>query len=280
MIPCCETLEEDATHHCAVETISSDTSGEPVGDSLAPTEGGVACGCGGPDGDSEVFLHTISADDASSPQSDSETASQCNQDVGMCWSGVASWESPSAVSMETSILRGVRGDVLLRRCAHLLKNDGGSADTFRLSRPVDHLDAFISHNWSVSRHRKWLALSLHCNLFIAAVGGFLVAGLLTVATSLGVFPLAAVDSANRKHEGVYCRVLGFLVFNSLLLFGSDVLPRHCVRYPAVFLDKACNIVDQCTEKSAAWRLVLHEVSASGEGTIKSFRVRPGALRVR
>ena len=49
---------------------------------------------------------------------------------------------------------------VLRRRAELLANSSGSATTYQLSQEVDHLPAFISHNWSVSRRKKWVALSV------------------------------------------------------------------------------------------------------------------------
>ena len=140
--------------------------------------------------------------------------------------------------MHRASLRGVGNDVVLRRRARLLANATGSAATWALSTPVDHLDAFISHNWCVSRRRQWLALCLQYHLLVAVVGSFLTAAVLACMTTLGILHLSPVD-ARREREGVYCGVLGFLTFHTLLLFGADVLPRGCLWPSKVFLDKAC-----------------------------------------
>jgi len=49
-----------------------------------------------------------------------------------------------------------------------------------------------------------------------------------------------------KEGGVYCRVFGSLGFVTLLLFGSDILPRRCIWHSKVFLDKAC--INQVNEE--------------------------------
>ena len=75
----------------------------------------------------------------------------------------------SPLEIQRHVLRGVPANLVLRRCARLLSSAAGSEATFQLSAPTDHLEAFISHNWSVGRSRKWLALSLHWH-FLSALG--------------------------------------------------------------------------------------------------------------
>ena len=149
--------------------------------------------------------------------------------------------SHTAFAVNSNILRGVQAGVVLRRCAWLLKSAAGSEATFLLSRPTDHLGAFISHNWSVSRCKKWVALCHHFNFLGALVCGILAATVLCVAIVLGCLPLPAVAVAgwSQEHMGIYCCVCGSLVFYVVLLFGSDVLPARLLRYHEVFLDKAC-----------------------------------------
>ena len=98
---------------------------------------------------------------------------------------------------------------------------------------------FVSHNWSVGRSRKWLALSLHYNFPGALVCGILIAAVLCVPSSLGWLPLSAVDNRYVHHRGIYCTLGGALVFHVVLLFGSDVLPGYLRRHHEVFLDKVC-----------------------------------------
>ena len=145
----------------------------------------------------------------------------------------------SAFSITSNILRGVDARAVLRRRAELLANSNSSATTYQLSQEVDHLLAFISHNWSVSRRKKWLALSLYYNSPVAWFGGLLTTAIFALATCWGVLPLAPTDNGYvKKPEGPFCRVFGFFVFHVLFFFGPDVLPQRVMRHK-VFLDKAC-----------------------------------------
>ena len=156
-------------------------------------------------------------------------------------------EHCAVFSIRADVLRGVPPGAVLRRSARLLDNSAGSEATYQLSEPVDHLDAFISHNWSVHRSKKWLALSLQYNLPMAWVGGLLTATILAIATACGLLPVSLVQTGfMERPEGQYCVFFSFLVFHLLLLFGPDVLPGRCVRRTRVFLDKTC--IHQVDEK--------------------------------
>ena len=91
----------------------------------------------------------------------------------------------SPFEMKSSLLRAVPTDVVLRGCARLLSSSAGSEATYQCSTPTDHLEAFISHNWSVSRIKKWVALSVHFNFLSALFCGVVTAATLCVATSFG-----------------------------------------------------------------------------------------------
>ena len=145
----------------------------------------------------------------------------------------------SPLEIERHVLRGVPANLVLRRCARMFSGSAGSQATYLLSRPTDHLGGFVSHNWSVGRSRKWLALSLHYNFPGALVCGILIAAVLCVPSSLGWLPLSAVDNRYVQHQGIFCAVCGALVFHVVLLLGSDILPARFMRYNEVFLDKVC-----------------------------------------
>ena len=152
---------------------------------------------------------------------------------------VRSPQHQSPLEIKSDVLRGVRTDVVLRRRATLLSSAAGSEATYLLSSLTDHLGAFISHNWSVSRSKKWLALCVHFNLWTALFCGAMTALLLCVATSLGWLPLAAIEHDYRECEGMYCNVCGFLVFQVVLFFGADFMPARFMRCDEIFLDKVC-----------------------------------------
>ena len=145
----------------------------------------------------------------------------------------------SPLEIKSNLLRGVRTDVVLRGCASLLRSAVGSDATYHRSTPTDHLDAFISHNWSVSHTRKWLALCVHCNFVAAFFCGVLTAVALCVAESLGWLPLPTVEYRYGEYQGIYCCSSGFCVLLAVLLFGADLLPASFMRYKEVFLDKVC-----------------------------------------
>ena len=184
------------------------------------------------------------------PSDDDDDDQECCLTEAACMPEVVGQvrESPAALlrtrektafEMDGTMLRGVRMNVVLRQRAKLLSNAPGSEATFQLSKPTDHLGAFVSHNWCVSRWRKWLALSLHCNFCSALVSGTFTVSIFCVVTSMGYMPVDSVDSWYGKYDVIYSRVSGFLVFHAVLLCGPDLLLGSLVRGEEVFLDKAC-----------------------------------------
>ena len=140
-------------------------------------------------------------------------------------------------------LRGVRLDRVLRGGARLLQNAQGSDATYRLSEPVVHLDAFVSHNWCVSRVKKLTALCFHYNMSLAVC-----ASLLVGVPCAGLALVGNVAVPVRLPFSAMCGMLAFFVF---LFFGQDLVSFHASRLPTVFLDKAC--IHQTDEKLKARR---------------------------
>eukprot|EP00929_Paragymnodinium_shiwhaense_P039382 TRINITY_DN20685_c0_g1_i17.p1 TRINITY_DN20685_c0_g1~~TRINITY_DN20685_c0_g1_i17.p1 ORF type:complete len:200 (-),score=36.44 TRINITY_DN20685_c0_g1_i17:540-1139(-) len=70
---------------------------------------------------------------------------------------------------DPALLRGTDYVEVLRRCGRILRSNEGGEKTYSLSKPLDQLDAFISHNWSVPSLTKFLALALHFNAAFAAM---------------------------------------------------------------------------------------------------------------
>ena len=115
---------------------------------------------------------------------------------------VRSPQHQSPLEIKSDVLRGVRTDVVHRRRATLLSSAAGSEATYLLSRLTDHLGAFLSHSWCVSRSTKWLALCVHFNLWTALFCGAMTAVLLCGATSLGWLPLPAIECDYGEYEGL------------------------------------------------------------------------------
>jgi len=136
---------------------------------------------------------------------------------------------------------------VLHNCAVVLNNNEGSAATYELSKRVDSIDDFLSHNWSTSRQKKFGALVWHYNFPSASVVAFLVAVSSFVLQVSGVLPLP-IDVDNREvgvdQIGMFAHLLTMPVFMLTLFFKHDILPVVCkvlgwVDSPNIFLDKTC-----------------------------------------
>ena len=174
---------------------------------------------------------------------DSDQTTDTDDDEGRKPSSIVVLPSPGypeTVNVDRGALRNVPLSQVLHMCARLLKDPRGSESTFRLSEPADHLQAFISHNWSVDHVRKWLALALHYNVWVAACLSLLTGGFsVTLIASGAVRQLTRVGPQGGVHDEFWSAGLGFVVFHAVLLFGHDILPCHGSRLPRVFLHKTC-----------------------------------------
>eukprot|EP00414_Alexandrium_minutum_P000554 CAMPEP_0113818474 /NCGR_PEP_ID=MMETSP0328-20130328/258_1 /TAXON_ID=39455 /ORGANISM="Alexandrium minutum" /LENGTH=564 /DNA_ID=CAMNT_0000786409 /DNA_START=93 /DNA_END=1784 /DNA_ORIENTATION=+ /assembly_acc=CAM_ASM_000350 len=152
------------------------------------------------------------------------------------------------------VLRGTTLWHVLRRGAQIFGSSQGSAETYAMSRRVETIDAFISHNWCVPRRLKYLALVLHFNLGIAAFATF-VCELVLLALSLhGMTPLTN-DPMKHYPRGILCRLLGIPILAFWLFFCRDLANLLGSRGPMVFLDKLCiHQVDRALQRKGIERL--------------------------
>jgi len=138
---------------------------------------------------------------------------------------------------------------LLRAGAAVLSNSAGSASSYQLSKPVRMLALFLSHNWCVSRFRKFLTLSLYFNLGAATAAAFLAAVASFCLQASGLLPLVvpAPDSVAQKFKeidradakmGVFVYLTTMPVFVLVVFFKPDLLRCICPG-PLTFLDKVC-----------------------------------------
>ena len=116
------------------------------------------------------------------------------------------------------LLRGSSIVSVLKCGAEIMQNCAGSEATYKQSAPTDQLDAFISHNWSMSRWRKFLILAFYFNMRKAILTTIIVILACLVFESMEVI-------AYLLHSG-YHFGLGFLLsfpsFLIALLFGHEV----------------------------------------------------------
>jgi len=152
---------------------------------------------------------------------------------------------------DRSLLRGTSLTTCLFSLGALFQTSEGCARTYERSEVCDYLDAFISHNWSVSRTTKFLALAVHHRLRTAIVASVFVSA---ITNALQVW-LLVFPSVGRRHAGnigmqetyPYGGLLGVCVFYSVLFFYGEIVtmlpkklsaPLFTVR-SRIFLDKTC-----------------------------------------
>eukprot|EP00927_Polykrikos_kofoidii_P032051 TRINITY_DN27416_c0_g1_i1.p1 TRINITY_DN27416_c0_g1~~TRINITY_DN27416_c0_g1_i1.p1 ORF type:complete len:598 (+),score=81.20 TRINITY_DN27416_c0_g1_i1:137-1930(+) len=135
---------------------------------------------------------------------------------------------------DEDLLRGMPLSVVLRHNGRIFKSSAGSAETYALSKQVPQLEAFISHNWSVSRIKKWVALCFHFHSDVAAwVSIVFVVTLRYASTSKNTTIQIVVL------KPYLCEVLFVPVFFFSVLFSRGLLSCVGLKDPKVFLDKTC-----------------------------------------
>ncbi|CAE8703470.1 unnamed protein product [Polarella glacialis] len=139
-----------------------------------------------------------------------------------------------------SLLRAAKVATILRKAGALLGTSESSAETFELSSPVDHIDAFISHNWSTPRASKFLTLALHFNLTPALVVSYTTACLAFIFQAKGWLPcLDQLLGGEDWKCGLCCRLSGYASFLITLVAWPDFASRVGLGGQSVFLDKVC-----------------------------------------
>mmetsp|Transcript_14804 Transcript_14804/g.32642 ORF Transcript_14804/g.32642 Transcript_14804/m.32642 type:complete len:693 (+) Transcript_14804:252-2330(+) len=139
---------------------------------------------------------------------------------------------------EEDLCRASPVSVILRQYGRVFHNSQGSAKTYELSQPTTHIDAFLSHNWSVPRLHKYLCLALHFNVPFAVAGALIFMALLGVLAVLDMLPVAHVAFLDYP-RGYLARVLVVPVFLLIALFLRDICQTERLRGPSLFLDKTC-----------------------------------------
>lgn len=136
------------------------------------------------------------------------------------------------------LLRGTRLSMVMRSCGAVFKDAEGSASTYKLSETALKLDSFLSHNWSASRYKKYVALAYHYYFSRGLWASFL--AMLCVG-ALSIFKM--VPQVFNKEEETYVGCLGRLVCIPSLCLAVLLWPEVVDRFgnggPRVFLDKVC-----------------------------------------
>lgn len=142
---------------------------------------------------------------------------------------------------ELHILRGMDLASMLYACGRIFQSAAGSETTYTLSKQVERLAAFISHNWVVPRWLKFIALAFYYNFGISCACCLAVTCLIGVLQGCGVLPVAIRERHVKVpyESGMGCRLLSFPVFMLAVVFSRSMFAWLGYRGPAVFLDKCC-----------------------------------------
>lgn len=164
---------------------------------------------------------------------------------------MASDRTRKSITFSTSVeARGMRLGLLFRCLGTVLRDSSGTEATFCLSQPAEVLHAFISHNWSVNRFDKFIALSLHFNLHFAVVYLLLVlaiaAALVITGYNPGLVMMCLPWIEGEALESITCSVLYVGVF-AAVFFGREILGLLRLDQTVIFLDKTC--IDQQSSTS-------------------------------
>jgi len=109
-----------------------------------------------------------------------------------------------------------------------------------MSEEVDHLDAFVSHNWSTSRASKFLTLAFHFNLKAAVAVSTLVALVPFVFGIFGKLQIIGIICEGREElDAIGCQIVGMVTFLLALFFWHEMSALVGFKGPRVFLDKTC-----------------------------------------
>lgn len=161
----------------------------------------------------------------------------------------------SALTLSDSdqLLRGMPMNSLLRLGATVLSNSKGSASSYDLSHQAGDLDLdiFLSHNWSISRLRKFFSLALWFNLRTAVIVASFVMVLCFSLQACGILPVPLrgddyewvrqefnPEDQAEANAGIAVVMFTTPAFVLTLFFKHDV--AHCISPgPVTFLDKTC-----------------------------------------
>eukprot|EP00929_Paragymnodinium_shiwhaense_P098882 TRINITY_DN6039_c0_g2_i1.p1 TRINITY_DN6039_c0_g2~~TRINITY_DN6039_c0_g2_i1.p1 ORF type:complete len:595 (+),score=45.48 TRINITY_DN6039_c0_g2_i1:137-1921(+) len=138
------------------------------------------------------------------------------------------------------LLRGTPYAHVLRAQGRIFRKSQGSAQSYSLSRTVQNIDAFISHNWSVPATTKFLTLTLHFNVRFAMSCTLLVGCVICVATACGLLPIFDLaGSPEGKPSGIAATIVCPILFVVLLTGKHEIYRCLGMDGSTVFLDKTC-----------------------------------------
>lgn len=143
---------------------------------------------------------------------------------------------------QADLLRASHLSTVLHSWAAILDKSGGSAETYKLSQQVSTIEWFISHNWAISRFRKFFCLALHFHFLPAMLSAIVAMVGIAAATRAGFLPIFEIKASDGSvtATGICNTLFVWPVFIFVLCYGHVL--RRLVALgpgPSVFLDKTC-----------------------------------------
>ncbi|CAE8585880.1 unnamed protein product [Polarella glacialis] len=144
---------------------------------------------------------------------------------------------------DKSVRRGVGVTKVLRRFGKLFNHSVGTAEDYQLGQEVREVSAFITHNWSLSRWKKHMALCCYFHIVPAFVVSLIVHLLLFGLVVADKLPLSPAYYGDRPYYvGCWCMAGGWSAFWLTFFLWADVAAMFGRSGPIVFVDKVC--IDQ------------------------------------
>mmetsp|Transcript_141133 Transcript_141133/g.450831 ORF Transcript_141133/g.450831 Transcript_141133/m.450831 type:complete len:619 (+) Transcript_141133:60-1916(+) len=138
------------------------------------------------------------------------------------------------------LLRASHLVTVLQHQGRIFRSSAGSAATYQMSQETDRIGTFISHNWSVPRYKKFVALTFHFNFDISVVISSAIALGVGAGNCIGALPVVTVQVPDMPFPvGIMCRLVLAPVFLTTLFFVNDLQKLIGIKGPRVFLDKTC-----------------------------------------
>ncbi|CAE8612133.1 unnamed protein product [Polarella glacialis] len=144
---------------------------------------------------------------------------------------------------DKSLRRGVHVTKVLRHFGKVFNHSVGTEEDYQLGQEVHEVSAFITHNWSLNRWKKYMALCCYFHIvpaFVISLVVHLLLFVLLLADKLPLFP--AYYGSRQFYVGCWCMVGGWSAFWLTLFLWADVAATFGRSGPIIFVDKVC--IDQ------------------------------------
>jgi len=167
---------------------------------------------------------------------------------GDSWTTSSSMQDLVSFDGSKVCLTGVSLHCLLKQGCRIFSKHWRPGQSDGCRRASEYLDYFVSHNWSVSRTRKMIALYTHFNITFAAFGSSLICAAVLFGVIYSEVPLPGyIFPYGRGYwEGVICKLTFYPAFMFCLVTGSDFARCFPTRRKSVFLDRLC--IDQFNQE--------------------------------